>query len=177
MEDKMDKLFDRLQMLEDRYEELGELLSDPDVIADTQRFTKLSKELADLRETVEKYNQYKKVTQQIKDDEDIRERTAADGVNGYYGSFTAQLQKDFNFGLSLMAAYTFSESMTVSEGIGDQVSSSYSTMTYSKNGSNTPELGHSAFVSPHRFIASISYRIPQGNKGATTLGLFYEGYN
>ena len=53
----MDKLFDRLQMLEDRYEELGELLSDPDVIADTQRFTKLSKEMADLRETVEKYNQ------------------------------------------------------------------------------------------------------------------------
>lgn len=103
--------------------------------------------------------------------------TNTDGVNGYYGSFTAQLQKDFNFGLSLMAAYTFSESMTVSEGIGDQVSSSYSTMTYSKNGSNTPELGHSAFVSPHRFIASISYRIPQGNKGATTLGLFYEGYN
>ena len=67
----MDKLFDRLQMLEDRYEELGELLSDPDVIADTQRFTKLSKEMADLRETVEKYNQYKKVTQQIKDEEEM----------------------------------------------------------------------------------------------------------
>ena len=32
----MDKLFDRLQMLEDRYEELGELLSDPDVISDTK---------------------------------------------------------------------------------------------------------------------------------------------
>ncbi|MGX5377238.1 peptide chain release factor 1 [Ligilactobacillus sp. LYQ135] len=67
----MDRLFDRLQMLEDRYEELGELLSDPDVIADTNRFTKLSKEMADLRETVEKYNQYKKVTQQIKDDEEM----------------------------------------------------------------------------------------------------------
>ena len=61
----MDKLFDRLQMLEDRYEELGELLSDPDVISDTKRFTKLSKEMADLRETVEKYNKYKEVTQQI----------------------------------------------------------------------------------------------------------------
>lgn len=65
----MDKLFDRLQMLEDRYEELGELLSDPDVIADTQRFTKLSKEMADLRETVESYNRYKEVIQLIKDDE------------------------------------------------------------------------------------------------------------
>ncbi|MBD5069915.1 MAG: peptide chain release factor 1 [Lactobacillus sp.] len=67
----MDKLFDRLQMLEDRYEELGELLSDPEVIADTKRFMELSKEMADLRETVEKYNQYKQVIQQIKDDEEM----------------------------------------------------------------------------------------------------------
>lgn len=67
----MDKLFDRLQMLEDRYEELGELLSDPEVIADTKRFTELSKEIADLRETVEKYNQYKEVSQRISDDEEM----------------------------------------------------------------------------------------------------------
>lgn len=67
----MDKLFDRLQMLVDRYEELGGLLSDPDVIADTKRFTKLSKEMADLKETVEKYDRYKKVVQQIKDDEEM----------------------------------------------------------------------------------------------------------
>lgn len=65
----MDKLFDRLQMLADRYEELGELLSDPDVIADSKRFMELSKEMADLRETVEKYEKYKQVVQQIKDDE------------------------------------------------------------------------------------------------------------
>ena len=67
----MDKLFDRLQMLEDRYEELGELLSDPEVIADTKRFTELSKEMADLRETVEKYNQYKEASQRISDDEEM----------------------------------------------------------------------------------------------------------
>lgn len=67
----MKDLFDRLQTLEDRYEELGELLSDPEVISDTQRFTKLSKEMADLRETVEKYNEYKKVNQTISDDEEM----------------------------------------------------------------------------------------------------------
>lgn len=67
----MDKLFDRLQMLADRYEELGELLSDPDVIADSKRFMELSKEMADLRETVEKYEKYKHVVQQIKDDEEM----------------------------------------------------------------------------------------------------------
>ncbi|EGM53517.1 peptide chain release factor RF1 [Ligilactobacillus ruminis DSM 20403 = NBRC 102161] len=58
-------------MLADRYEELGELLSDPDVIADSKRFMELSKEMADLRETVEKYEKYKQVVQQIKDDEEM----------------------------------------------------------------------------------------------------------
>ena len=80
----MDKLFDRLQMLEDRYEELGELLSDPDVISDTKRFTKLSKEMADLRETVEKYNKYKEVTQQISDDEEM----LSDGLDDEMASLT-----------------------------------------------------------------------------------------
>lgn len=67
----MNDLFKRLQTLEDRYEELGELLSDPEVIADTPKFTKLSKEMADLRETVEKYREYKKVSQTIADDQEM----------------------------------------------------------------------------------------------------------
>ncbi|MFC6181476.1 peptide chain release factor 1 [Lactiplantibacillus daowaiensis] len=67
----MDKFFDKLQAVADRYEELGELLSDPEVIADTQRFLKLSKEEASLRETVEKYKQYKDVTGQIDENNDL----------------------------------------------------------------------------------------------------------
>ena len=98
-------------------------------------------------------------------------------VNGYYYSITAQLQKDFDFGLSLMAAYTHSGAKTVSDAIGDQITSAYNTMTYNVNGSNTPELGYATYVSPNRFIANISYRIKEGDRGTTTFGLFYEGYN
>ena len=98
-------------------------------------------------------------------------------AKGHYYSVTAMLQKDFLFGLSAMAAYTRSGSMSASEGIGDQVSSAYNTMTYSAMGSNVAELGHSAYVSPNRLIANINYRIDEGNFGATTIGLFYEGYN
>ena len=87
------------------------------------------------------------------------------------------LEKNFDFGLSMMAAYTRSASKSVSEGVGDQVSSAYNTMTYTTMGSNTAELGHSAFVSPNRLIANLSYRIDEGSFGATTIGLFYEGYN
>lgn len=97
--------------------------------------------------------------------------------NGYYGSFTAQLQKDFHFGLSLMAAYTYSNSKSLGEGWGDQVSSAYSAMNYSKDGSNVEELGYSGFVSPNRFIANISYSVNEGRWGTSTFSLFYEGYN
>ena len=95
---------------------------------------------------------------------------------GHYYSVTAQLSKDFNWGLSLMAAYTRSGSKSIQEGYGDQVSSLFSGGNYGVNGSNEPELGNSAFVSPNRFIANVSYKINEG-KNATTIGLFYEGYN
>ncbi|GAX00343.1 peptide chain release factor 1 [Secundilactobacillus mixtipabuli] len=71
----MDEMFDRLQALVDRYDELNELISDPEVIADTRRFMELSKEEADLRETVEAYRKYQKVTGQIdEDNEMLREK-------------------------------------------------------------------------------------------------------
>lgn len=64
-------MYDQLQSIEDRYEELGELLSDPEVITDTQRFMKLSKEEASIRETVETYRRYKKVIEGIGEAEEL----------------------------------------------------------------------------------------------------------
>ncbi len=98
------------------------------------------------------------------------------GKNGYYFSFTVKLEKDFRSGVSLMAAYTRSASKNVIDGIGDQISSAYNTNTYNVNGSNTPELGYSSYVSPDRVIASVGYHKEFNNKTATTIGLFYEGY-
>ena len=97
------------------------------------------------------------------------------GVNGSYYSLTAQLSRDFNFGLSLMAAYTHSNSMTASDGNGDQISEFAN--IYNRNGCNEPELGYSNYVAPNRVIASIAYNINEGSHTATKLGLFYEGYN
>ena len=64
-------MYDQLQAIEDRYEELGELLSDPEVISDTQRFMQLSKEEANIRDTVETYRRYKKVIEGISDAEEL----------------------------------------------------------------------------------------------------------
>lgn len=95
--------------------------------------------------------------------------------NGNYYSVTAQLSKDFNFGLNLMAAYTHARGKSLSDGTGDQISEFVN--TYNVNGSNTPELGYSNYVAPHRVIFNAGYRINEGKWTATNVGLTYEGYN
>ena len=64
-------IYEQLQAVEDRYEELGELLSDPDVVSDTKRFMELSKEEASTRDTVAAYREYKRVLQNITDAEEM----------------------------------------------------------------------------------------------------------
>ncbi|EXJ23504.1 Peptide chain release factor 1 [Alkalibacterium sp. AK22] len=64
-------MFDRLEEVAIRYDELNELLSDPQVISDTDRFMKLSKEEADLRDTVETLRSYKEVVSELEDTEEM----------------------------------------------------------------------------------------------------------
>ncbi|AVL00315.1 peptide chain release factor 1 [Pediococcus inopinatus] len=68
----MNDFIDKLQSVEDRYDELNELLADPDVISDSQKFTELSKEEASIRETVAKFREYKKVIKQISENEEMQ---------------------------------------------------------------------------------------------------------
>ncbi|WP_188207621.1 peptide chain release factor 1 [Alkalibacillus aidingensis] len=60
-------MFDKLQNLEDRYNQLTDLLMDPEVINDSNKLREYSKEQSDLQEVVEKYRRYKEITEQIKD--------------------------------------------------------------------------------------------------------------
>ncbi|NJP37376.1 peptide chain release factor 1 [Alkalicoccus luteus] len=57
-------MFDRLQAVEDRYNQLTELLMDPDVISDNKKLRDYSKEQSDMQETVETYRRYKDIKQQ-----------------------------------------------------------------------------------------------------------------
>lgn len=62
-------IYDQLQAVEDRYEELGELLSDPDVVSDTKRFMELSREEANtekLSQLIENINKSFKPFQMLK---------------------------------------------------------------------------------------------------------------
>ncbi|EHJ51806.1 peptide chain release factor 1 [Streptococcus macacae] len=71
-------IYEQLQSVEDRYEELGELLSDPDIVSDTKRFMELSREEAAIRETVTAYREYKKILQTISDAEEMLKESSDD---------------------------------------------------------------------------------------------------
>jgi len=60
-------MFERLQALEDRYEKLNQLLSDPEVINDPKRLRDYSKESSDLSETVQTYRDYKATVKELED--------------------------------------------------------------------------------------------------------------
>lgn len=64
-------MYDRLQSVENRYEELNELLSDPDVVSDPKRLRDLSKEQSSISQTVETYRDYKEVTDQIAETKEL----------------------------------------------------------------------------------------------------------
>ncbi len=75
-------MFDKLEDLLQRYEELQNELSDPNVVNDQARFRKLMKEQNDLADIVAEYKRYKQTKQDIEDslamleeesDEDMRE--------------------------------------------------------------------------------------------------------
>jgi peptide chain release factor 1 len=60
-------VYDRLQSVEDRYERLNELLSDPTIINDSKKLREYSKEQSDIQETVQTYRQYKETREELKD--------------------------------------------------------------------------------------------------------------
>ena len=60
-------MFDQLDIVEERYEQLNELLSDPDVVNDADKLRKYSKEQADLQKTVDVYRSYKTKKEELQD--------------------------------------------------------------------------------------------------------------
>lgn len=64
-------MFDRLQSLEERYEELERLLSDPSVLSDMEKLRTYAKEQADLSDIVHAFRTYRRVTQQLQEARDM----------------------------------------------------------------------------------------------------------
>lgn len=64
-------LLDKLQAIKERHEEVGQMIADPEVIADMKRYIRLSKEYKDLQAIVDVYKEYKNVFDNIDSSKEI----------------------------------------------------------------------------------------------------------
>ncbi|WP_315116618.1 peptide chain release factor 1 [uncultured Clostridium sp.] len=64
-------MLDRLDFIENKYEELSIKISDPSVMADQKEWQKLCKEHSDLENVVMKYREYKKVQESLEADKEM----------------------------------------------------------------------------------------------------------
>lgn len=80
-------MIDKLESAENRYRELLDLLSSPEIVSDREQFRKFSKESSDLLPLVEAFREYKKYTEDLKsskelfqesDDTEMREMARAE---------------------------------------------------------------------------------------------------
>ena len=67
----MDNVMAQLESLEVRYEEIQEMMADPEVIADTKRYMEITKEEADMREVVQKFRKFKADKEEIAGNKEI----------------------------------------------------------------------------------------------------------
>ncbi len=80
-------ILDKLQGIKLRFEEVGQLLTDPATISDMKKYIKLNKEYRDLEPLIEAYNEYKNILSNVdsakeiiatEKDEDLREMAKAE---------------------------------------------------------------------------------------------------
>ena len=64
-------MYDKLDFIQEKYEELSLKVSDPDVIADQANWQKYAKELGEMEPIVQKYTEYKKAVEGIQEAKDI----------------------------------------------------------------------------------------------------------
>ncbi len=62
-------MLDRLRLIEDRFEDLGRLMADPENVLDHEKLQKLSKERAGIEEQVNLYREYKAVMKNLQNTE------------------------------------------------------------------------------------------------------------
>ena len=64
-------MLEKLKILKDRFDELSDLLTKPDIISDQSRYIKISKEYKDLKTVIDKKNEYEEVLSNISEAKEI----------------------------------------------------------------------------------------------------------
>lgn len=94
---------------------------------------------------------------------------------GYSVNASAKVEKDFYFGLNLMAYYTYSRSMSTFDAATSSQANSLWKYNLQSQGPNNPELSYSIFDRPHTVVASVGYSKDYARNFGTDVYLIYTG--
>ncbi len=98
-----------------------------------------------------------------------------DNINKGYSYFvTAQLSKDFDFGLYIMAAYTYGQTKDLTSNPGSVASSAFN-FNYVKSNPNIPDLAFSNYDQPHKIVGNVSYKVEYLKNFSSAISLIYIG--
>lgn len=97
---------------------------------------------------------------------------------GYTYSLNTKLEKSFDFGLDLMASYTYGHAYSVNDGTSSVAYSNWK-YNYAVDPNDENELSYSVFDVPNRILASATYSTPKylNDKLATVVSVIYNGSN
>lgn len=105
-------------------------------------------------------------------------------VNSYYVLENSNMGESYNFSIGIARParkgwygslyYTVSASQELSSNPGSQASSAWNSLANTSS-PNEQVLSYSEYLTPHRIVASASYRIEYLKHLATTISLYYEG--
>ena len=95
---------------------------------------------------------------------------------GYSYNISASLEKSFDFGLDVMASYTFGRSRSVNDASSSVAFSNWK-YNYSVDTNDKNEMGFSKFDIPHRVMVQVSYTSPKywNNWMSTNVAVMYNG--
>lgn len=93
---------------------------------------------------------------------------------GYSYTLSGQIAKTFDFGLDLMASYTFGHSYSVNDGLSSVALTNW--RNYTSLDSRRADLSYSYFDRPHKIMGVVSYTSPMYlGRFKTSVSLVYEG--
>jgi peptide chain release factor 1 len=89
-------MFDKLEKVKERYNEISELLNKPEMINDQKEFRRLSKEYSDLTAIVNAYDEYLRVTKSLEENKKLLYETNDSEMKELAATEQEDLQKRFD---------------------------------------------------------------------------------
>src|SRR5215469_18546358 len=90
---RLELMFERLEQIENKYEELNQALASPEIVSDSSRYQKTAKAHSELQPLVEKYREYKDLTRGIQESKALAEGETDPEMLAYANEEMAKLEE------------------------------------------------------------------------------------